>query len=72
MKKTIVVEDMNTLLIGKAVSNMLEGMAGVDQVTLNLDDESVTVEYGRGALSEDDLCDAISGEGFEVVDIFDE
>ena len=71
MKKVIVVEGMDTLLIGKAMSHILEGMNGVDKVSLNLDEESVTVEYGRGVLTEDDLCDAIGGEGFEVVDIYD-
>jgi len=71
MKKVIVVEGMDTLLMGKAVSLILEELKGVDKVTLDLDEESIIVEYGRGALTEDDLCDAINEEGYEVIDIFD-
>ena len=71
MKKVIVVEGLDTLLMGKAVSLILEELKGVDKVTLDLDEESIIVEYGRGALTEDDLCDAINEEGYEVIDIFD-
>jgi len=71
MKKVIVVEGMDTLLMGKAVSLILEELKGVDKVTLDLDEESIIVEYVRGALTEDDLCDAINEEGYEVIDIFD-
>lgn len=72
MKKVIVVEGMDNMPMGSAVSRILEGMSGVDKVTLHLEEESILVEYGRGVLTEDDLCDAINEEGFEVVEIFDE
>ncbi|HZK02401.1 MAG TPA: hypothetical protein VFC96_06030 [Anaerovoracaceae bacterium] len=72
MKKVIVVEGMDNIPMGSAVSRILEGMSGVDKVMLNLEEESILVEYGRGVLTEDDLCDAIIEEGFEVVEIFDE
>lgn len=72
MKKVIVVEGMDNMPMGSAVSRILEAMSGVDKVTLNLEEESILVEYGRGVLTEDDLCDAINEEGFEVVEIFDE
>ena len=72
MKKVIVVEGMDNMPMGSAVSRILEGMSGVDKVMLNLEEESILVEYGRGVLTEDDLCDAIIEEGFEVVEIFDE
>lgn len=72
MKKVIVVEGMDNMPMGSAVSRILEGMSGVDKVTLNLEEESILVEYGRGALTEDELCDAINEEGFEVVEILDE
>ncbi|WP_324824744.1 heavy metal transport/detoxification protein [Sinanaerobacter sp. ZZT-01] len=72
MKKVIVVEGMDNMPMGSAVSRILEGMSGVDKVMLNLEEESILVEYGRGILTEDELCDAINEEGFEVVEIFDE
>lgn len=72
MKKVMVVEGMDNLPMGSAVSRILEGMDGVDKVTLNLEEKSVLVEYGRGVFTEDDLCDAINEEGFEVAEIFDE
>lgn len=58
--------------MGRAVSRILEGLSGVDKVRLNLEEESIIVEYGRGVLTEDELCDAINEEGFEVVELFDE
>lgn len=72
MKKVIVVEGMDNLQMGSAVSRILEGISGVDKVTLNLEEESIIVEYVRGALTEDELCEAINEEGFEVVEIFDD
>lgn len=72
MKKVIVVEDMDNMQMGSAVSRILEGMSGVEKVTLNLEESSITAEYSRGAFTEDELCDAINEEGFEVVDISDE
>lgn len=72
MKKVIVVEGMDNMPMGSAISRILEGMNGIDKVTLNLEEESIVVEYGRGALTEDELCDAINEEGFEVVEIFDD
>jgi copper chaperone CopZ len=72
MKKVIIVEGMDNIQMGSAVSRILEGMSGVDKVTLNLEEESIIVEYSRGVLTEDELCDAINEEGFEVADIFDE
>lgn len=72
MKKVIVVEGMDNMPMGSAVSRILEGMSGVDKVTLKLEEESIIVEYGRGVLTEDELCDAINEEGFEVVEILDE
>ncbi|MEA4891109.1 MAG: hypothetical protein VB085_00895 [Peptococcaceae bacterium] len=72
MKKVIVVEGMDNMPMGSAVSRILEGMSGVDKVSLKLEEESIIVEYGRGVLTEDDLCDAINEEGFEVVEISDE
>ena len=72
MKKVIVVEGMDNMPMGSAVSRILEGMSGGDKVTLHLEEESILVEYGRGVLTEDDLCDAINEEGFEVVEILDE
>ena len=72
MKKVIVVEGMDNMPMGSAVSRILEGMSGVDKVSLKLEEESIIVEYGRGVLTEDDLCDAINEEGFEVVEILDE
>ena len=72
MKKVIVVEGMDILQMGNAVSRILEGISGVDKVMLNLEEESIIVEYGRGALTEDDLCEAINEEGFDVVEIFDD
>lgn len=72
MKKVIVVEGMDNMPMGSAVSRILEGMSGVDKVTLHLEEESILVEYGRGVLTEDDLCDAINEEGFEVIEILDE
>jgi copper chaperone CopZ len=72
MKKVIVVEGMDNMPMGSAISRILEGMSGVDKVTLNLEEESILVEYGRGVLTEDELCDAINEEGFEVVEILDE
>ncbi|WP_088224911.1 hypothetical protein [Desulfosporosinus sp. FKB] len=72
MKKVIVVEGMDNMPMGRAVSRILEGLSGVDKVRLNLEEESIIVEYGRGVLTEDELCDAINEEGFEVAEKFDE
>ncbi|WP_027398407.1 heavy-metal-associated domain-containing protein [Anaerovorax odorimutans] len=72
MKKVIVVEGMDNMPMGSAVSRILEGMGGLDKVKLNLEKQSIIVEYGRGVLTEDELCDAINEEGFEVVEIFDD
>jgi copper chaperone CopZ len=71
MKKVIVIDGMDTLQKGRAVAGILEGIGGVDSVKLNLDEESIIVEFGRGVLTEDELCEALSDEGFEVADIFD-
>lgn len=71
MKKVIVIEGMDTLQIGRAISSMLEGLNGLENVKLNLDEQSILVEYSRGVFTEEELCDAIGEEGFEVVDIFD-
>jgi len=71
MKKVIVVDGMDTLQMGQAVSRILEGVGGVDSVKLDLDEQSIIVEFGRGVLTEDELCDAINEEGFDVVEIFD-
>ena len=71
MKKVVVVEGMDTLQIGRAISNILEGINGVENVKLDLEEQSIIVEFVRGALTEDELCDAINDEGFEVVEIFD-
>jgi copper chaperone len=72
MKKVIVVEGMDNLQMGSAVARILEGISGVDKVKLALEEESIIVEYDRGALTEDELCEAINEEGFEVVEIFDD
>ncbi|WMJ77521.1 MULTISPECIES: heavy-metal-associated domain-containing protein [unclassified Sedimentibacter] len=72
MKKVIVVEGMDNMPMGSAVSRILEGMSGVDKVILNLEEKSIIVEYVRGVLTEDELCDAINEEGFEVIEIFEE
>ncbi len=72
MKKVIVIEDMDNLRMGNVISHILEGISGVNKVTLNLEEESIIVDYERGALTEDELCDAINDEGFEVMDIFDD
>lgn len=69
--KVFIVEGMDNMPIGSAVSRILEGMS-VDKVTLNIEEKSIIVEYGRGKLTEDDLCDAINEEGFEVIEILDE
>lgn len=71
MKKVIVIEGMDNMQMGRAVSLILEGIRGVDSVKLDLDEQSIIVEFGRGALTEDELCDAINEEGFEVVEILD-
>lgn len=71
MSKLIVIEGMDNLQMGRAVSRIFEGIGGVDDVKLDLDEQSIIVEFGRGALTEDELCDAINEEGFEVVEIFD-
>ncbi|WP_304509552.1 heavy-metal-associated domain-containing protein [Anaerotignum sp.] len=72
MKKVIIVEGMDNLPMGSAVSRILEGISGVDKVALNLEEESIVVEYGRGVFTEEELCAAINEEGFEVLEIFDE
>ncbi len=72
MKKVIVVDGMDNIPMGRAVSRILEGLSGVERVALHLEVESIVVEYGPGVLTEDELCDAINEEGFEVVEIFDE
>lgn len=71
MKKTIVVEGMNHLQIGSAIAGILESVSGVDRVSLNLEEEAVAVECIR-AVTDEDLCDAINEEGFEVLEIYDE
>ncbi|WP_312047926.1 heavy-metal-associated domain-containing protein [Anaerotignum sp.] len=71
MKKTIVVEGMNHLQIGSAIARILESVSGVDRVSLNLEEEAVAVECKR-AVTDEDLCDAINEEGFEVLEIYDE
>jgi copper chaperone CopZ len=71
MKKVIVIEGMDTLQKGRAVAGVLEGMSGIDGVKLNLDEDSVIVDFRRGAFTEDELCEALSDEGFEVAEIFD-
>jgi copper chaperone CopZ len=71
MKKVIVIKGMDTLQKGRAVAGVLEGMSGIDSVKLDLDEESIIVEFSRGAFTEDELCEALSDEGFEAADIFD-
>ncbi len=72
MKKVIVIEGMDNMPMGNAISRILESISGVDKTKLYLEKESIVVEYERGVLTEDELCDAINDEGFEVADIFDE
>ena len=71
MKKTMVIEGMDNMQMGRAVVDVLERLDGVNRVALYLDEEALTVDYTRGALTEDDLCDAVNEEGFGVSDIFD-
>jgi copper chaperone CopZ len=71
MKKTVIIEGMDTLQKGRAISDIIGSISGVGSVKLNLDEQAVIVEFGRGVLTEDELCDALSDEGFEVSDIFD-
>lgn len=72
MKKVIIVDGMDNIPMGSAVSRILEGLGGVDRVALKLEEESIIVDYDQSILTEDDLCDAINEEGFEVVEIFNE
>ena len=72
MKKVIVIEGMDNMPMGNAISRILESISGVDKTKLYLEKESIVVEYERVVLTEDELCDAINDEGFEVADIFDE
>lgn len=54
--------------MGSAVSRILEGMSGVEKVTyVKIEEDSILVEYGRGVLTEDDLCDAINEEAMPTV-----
>lgn len=72
MKKIIFVESMNHMQMGSAVCNILESVNGVDRVRLNLDEEAVIVECEGNQVTDEELCDAINEEGFQVVEIFNE
>ncbi|MCQ4937309.1 heavy-metal-associated domain-containing protein [Anaerotignum propionicum] len=72
MKKIIFVEGMNHIQIGSAVCHILESVNGVDRVRLNLDEEAVVVECAANQVTDEELCDAINEEGFQVVEIFNE
>ena len=72
MKKIIFVEGMNHIQIGSAVCHILESVNGVDRVRLNLDEEAVVVECAANQVTNEELCDAINEEGFQVVEIFNE
>ncbi|WP_312071622.1 hypothetical protein [Anaerotignum propionicum] len=72
MKKFIVVEGMNHLQMGSAIARILESVNGVDGVSLHLGEEVVVVECERDEVTDEELCDAINEEGFQVVDIYDE
>ena len=72
MKKIIFVEGMNHVQIGSAVCHILESVNGVDRVRLNLDEEAVVVECAANQVTNEELCDAINEEGFQVVEIFNE
>ena len=72
MKKIIFVEGMNHIQIGSAVCHILESVNGVDRVRLNLDEEAVVVECAANQVTNEELCDAINEEGFQVVEIINE
>lgn len=72
MKKVLLIEGMDTMQMGMAIVRILEAMQGIDKATLDMDEESIIVECKRGALTDDDLADALSEEGFEVAEIYDD
>lgn len=72
MKKIIFVEGMNHIQIGSAVCHILESVSGVDRVRLHLDEEAVVVECEGNQVTDEELCDTINEEGFQVVEIFNE
>lgn len=72
MKRIIFVEGMNHVQIGSAVCHILESVNGVDRVRLDLDQEAVVVECEGNQVTDEELCDAINEEGFQVVEIFNE
>jgi len=72
MRKKIIVEGMDTFLMGSAITHILEGMAGIERIKLNLEEEAILIEYSTGSFTEEELCDAINAEGFEVLDLYDE
>lgn len=72
MKKIIFVEGLNHIQMGSAVSHILESVSGVDRVRLNLDQEAVIVDYEGDQITDEELCDAINEEGFQVVEIYNE
>ena len=67
MKVRIKISGMRCAACASSIEKALNKMEGVDKATVNLLDESVTVEFNPEKVSLEDIENKIEGIGFKVV-----
>ena len=66
MKKVLLIEGMSCEHCVAHVKEALEGIEGVDNVVVSLDENSATVET---EVSDETLKEAVEEEGYDVIEI---
>ncbi len=67
MEKTVIqVEGMSCQGCVRNITEVLSGLAGVQQAVVDLDAATATVDYDASRISRPDLCLAIEDAGFDA------
>lgn len=67
MEKTVIaVEGMSCQGCVRNITEVLSGLAGVQQAVVDLAAATATVDYDAGQISRPDLCQAIEDAGFDA------
>lgn len=67
MEKVIGVNGMTCGNCKKAVENALNNLAGVDSVSVNLEEGNVTVNYNENIVTLGEIREEIENQGYDVV-----
>ena len=66
MKTIVTIEGMSCGHCAKHVTEALEGLKGVNSVTVSVENKTAEIEHD-GILSFEDVKEAVEGAGYEVV-----